>query len=75
MSPPVPSNSSSGIRAAQPAAPKQQVKTQPPTTEGRWTFHPHTEFPPPKPFSSSGRKTYPSGGSGTNYPLKLNSLS
>ncbi|CAG8518530.1 9797_t:CDS:2 [Paraglomus brasilianum] len=45
------------------------------TTEGRWTFHPSSDFPPPSSFNSSV-KTYPSGSStGTTVPLDLSSLS
>ncbi|CAG8468130.1 1459_t:CDS:2 [Paraglomus occultum] len=48
---------------------------EPSTTEGRWTFHPSSDFPPPSSFNSSV-KTYPSGSStGTTVPLDLSSLS
>ncbi|GBC04708.1 hypothetical protein RclHR1_05810020 [Rhizophagus clarus] len=47
---------------------------EPPTTEGRWAFHPSSDFPPPRPFTKSTRE-YPSGASsGSSIPLDLSSL-
>jgi WAS/WASL-interacting protein len=47
---------------------------EPPTMEGRWTFHPSTDFPAPQPFTKSARE-YPSGAfSGSSIPLDLSSL-
>ncbi|CAG8541907.1 2212_t:CDS:2 [Ambispora leptoticha] len=48
---------------------------EPPTTEGRWTFHPSSDFPAPRTFINS-EKLYPSGASsGSSIPLDLSSLS
>ncbi|CAG8475146.1 6504_t:CDS:2 [Ambispora gerdemannii] len=48
---------------------------EPPTTEGRWSFHPSSDFPAPRPFINS-EKLYPSGASsGSSIPLELSSLS
>ncbi|KAG9292911.1 hypothetical protein G9A89_016273 [Geosiphon pyriformis] len=51
------------------------IQTEPQTTEGRWTFHPSSDFPIPPPFRNS-EKIYPSGSStGSSIPLDLSSLS
>ncbi|CAI2182875.1 12052_t:CDS:2, partial [Funneliformis geosporum] len=46
---------------------------EPPTTEGRWTFHPSSDFPNPRPIIKSIRE-YPSGASSGTIPLDLSSL-
>jgi len=47
---------------------------EPPTTEGRWTFRPSSDFPSPRPFTKSTRE-YPSGASsGSSISLDLSSL-
>ncbi|CAG8835845.1 28533_t:CDS:2, partial [Racocetra persica] len=58
-------------RKIQPPGIKSQ---EPPTTEGRWTFHSSADFPKPPSFVPI-IKVYPSGAStGSSFPLDLSAL-
>ncbi|CAG8777755.1 890_t:CDS:2 [Gigaspora margarita] len=64
LTPPQPPGTKSTVFAAQ----------EPPTTEGRWTFHSSAEFPSPRSFVPF-TKVYPSGAStGSSRPLDLSTL-
>ncbi|CAG8578369.1 3394_t:CDS:2 [Acaulospora morrowiae] len=73
-----PSSAPNGANARRAFSPPKfstkSVSQEPPRIEGRWEFHPSSQFPPPGDFKPS-KKIYPSGASsGSSIPLDLSAL-
>ncbi|CAG8476020.1 587_t:CDS:2 [Diversispora eburnea] len=69
-----PTNGTNARRALSPSKSKVFTAPEPSTTEGRWSFHTSSDFPPPGKVTHS-TKIYPSGAkTGSSIPFDLSAL-